>query len=197
MWKKHQAVVEGIYAAKQKKTFVTSRMDSAELKYGGIPGDLHFGLTKSAGAREPMYSRGTEIFNRRQISVVSIEECEKIAANLQIERVLPQWLGANLVIRGFPFLTRLPSGSRIIFPTGAGLVCEGENLPCTQPGNVIQEQYPEKKRMVSSFVKAAMGLRGIVCMVEKPGFIHPGDPATIVEYNPPHPAASDPGSDSG
>lgn len=71
------AKAEGVYIA-DTESFVTKQMDKLDFDYGGIPGDLHFGLTKS-GAREPMFSRGTEIFNRRQISIVSIEECDEIA----------------------------------------------------------------------------------------------------------------------
>lgn len=31
--------------------------EEISIDYGGIPGDLHFGLTKTAGAREPMYKK--------------------------------------------------------------------------------------------------------------------------------------------
>ncbi|SDC92571.1 hypothetical protein SAMN04488112_12219 [Melghirimyces thermohalophilus] len=180
MRKKHPVRIEGVYIADRRDSFVTRPVESAELQYGGIPGDLHFGLTKQAGSREPMYLWGTEIFNRRQISVVSMEECARIAENLGVKQILPSWLGANLAISGYPKLTLLPPGSRIIFPDGSGLLCEGENLPCIQPGEIIQKQFPDQPRLPSRFVKAAFGLRGIVCVVERPGKMKKGDQADLV-----------------
>jgi hypothetical protein len=56
-------------------------------------------------------------------SIVSEEECAMIAEELGVEKVLPEWLGANLFLKGFPELTTLPMGSRILFPSQAGLIC--------------------------------------------------------------------------
>ncbi|WP_227002820.1 MOSC domain-containing protein [Salicibibacter kimchii] len=158
----------------QANTFVTSEIPEA---------DLHFGLTKSAGTRESMYKRGTEIFNRRQISIVSVEECALIAEKLEIEQLLPEWLGANIAVKGFSDLTKLAPGSRIVFPSGAGILCEGENLPCRQPGEVIQDKYPNNPTLVSRFVKSSLGLRGIVGIVECPGKIVAGDTAKVIVNN--------------
>jgi hypothetical protein len=185
MWKHFAVEVDEVLVADNPNSFVSNPVDEIEMDYGGIPGDLHFGLTKVSGVRESMYPRGTQIFNRRQITVVSVEDCALIAEKLGVERVLPAWLGANIVLSGFPNLTRLPVGSRIVFPSGAGLLCEGENLPCTQPGEVIQRMYPDKQKLTARFVRAAYGLRGIVCIVECPGAVRVGDKATIVAYNPP------------
>jgi MOSC domain-containing protein YiiM len=185
MWKSSKAKVESIYIAKNHDTFVKEPLEQAALEYGGIPGDLHFGLTKLAGAREPMYPRHTKIFNRRQITIVSMEECAEIAELLGIETVLPQWLGANMAISGFSGLTALTEGSRIVFPSGAGLVCEGENLPCIQPGEVIQSMYPSKLKLASKFVKAAYGRRGIICTVECRGPIAVNDLIEVIAYHPP------------
>lgn len=185
MWKPHEAKVENIYISKEHQTFVKEAIKQANLEYGGIPGDLHFGLTKLAGAREPMYPRHTEIFNRRQITIVSIEECAEIADLLGVERILPEWLGANMAISGFPELTALSEGSRIVFPSGAGLVCEGENLPCIHPGEIIQEMYPAVPKLASHFVKAAYGRRGIICTVECKGQIAQYDSIKVIAYDPP------------
>lgn len=185
MWKSYECVVESVFIADQENTFVTRPVLKLQVDYGGIPGDLHFGLTKKAGTRELMYPRGTEIFNRRQITVVSVEECALIAAELGIPKVLPEWLGANVVLRGFPNFTGLSVGSRILFPSGAGFVCEGENLPCTQPGEIIQVHYPDIPKLSTRFVRHALGRRGIICVVERPGEVVAGDIAKVVEYNPP------------
>lgn len=183
MWKHYSTVAESILIANQPDTFVTKKVSEADLEYGGIPGDLHFGLTKLAGARELMYTRGTEIFNRRQVSIVSVEECAIIAEKLGVEQVLPEWLGANIVLEGFQDLTSLTPGSRIIFPSGAGILCEGENLPCVAPGKEIQGNYPDQPKLSTQFVKSSLGLRGIVGIVESPGEIVAGDKVEIVEYN--------------
>ncbi|MCL6634083.1 MAG: MOSC domain-containing protein [Alicyclobacillus herbarius] len=185
MWKSRSVIVESVYIADQQNTFVTRSVSNIQVDYGGIPGDLHFGLTKRAGVREPMYPRGTEIFNRRQVTVVSMEECALIAEELGVPEVLPQWLGANIALRGFPNLTKLPVGSRIFFPSGAGLVCEGENLPCTQAGNMVQANYPDVPKLSSRFVRHALGRRGIICVVERPGKICASETAKVVIYNPP------------
>ncbi|MBG9913379.1 MOSC domain-containing protein [Bacillus sonorensis] len=183
MWERRTAATENIYIA-DTASFVTKKREEISIDYGGIPGDLHFGLTKAAGAREPMYKRGTEIFNRRQISIVSVEECLVIAEKLNIPAVLPEWLGANISLSGLPHLTRLREGSRLVFPSGAALLCEGENEPCVQPGEVIQKQFPDKPKLASRFVRQAMGRRGIVCVVERPGLICQGDRVDVWSYSP-------------
>lgn len=172
--------VEAVLVADQENTFVTRKVDTINLDYGGIPGDLHFGITKLAGVRESMYPRGTEIFNRRQITAVSVEECNIIAEKLGIERLLPEWLGANLLLSGIPKLTELAPGSRILFPGGAALLCEGVNGPCVHPGKVIQQEFPDEPKLASRFVKAAVGLRGIIAIVERPGKIDARKNAEIV-----------------
>jgi len=183
MSKHHEIEISAIFIANQDDTFVTNKTEEAVLEYGGIPGDLHFGLTKLAGARESMYKRGTEIFNRRQISIVSVEECALIAEKLEVEQILPEWLGANIAIKGFSNLTKLSPGSRIIFPSGAGILCEGENLPCTQPGEVIQNKYPDIPGLTTRFVKVSLGQRGIVGIVERPGRISSEDTGKIIVNN--------------
>ena len=172
--------VESVLIADNPKTFVTRAIAQVNLDMGGIPGDRHYGITRYSGAREPMYRRGTEIRNRRQISVVSAEECLQIAQQLSLEFLLPEWLGANLFLSGLPNLTLLPTGSRIMLPSGAGLVCEGENPPCRHPGEVIQAAYPDRPGLVKNFVRVAQKRRGIVCSVECPGAIVSGDKVQVL-----------------
>lgn len=174
--------VASVLIADERDSFVTRPLEHIEVTYGGIAGDRHFGLTKPAGVRESMYPRGTEIFNRRQITVVSVEECEQVAQALGIPAVEPEWLGANVVVRGLPELTRLRSGSRILFPGGAGLLCEGENQPCRHPGNVIASHHPDMLTLSARFVEHAAKRRGIICVVERPGVIAAGDTASVAVY---------------
>ncbi|RAL22728.1 MOSC domain-containing protein [Thermoflavimicrobium daqui] len=166
--------------ADQTESFVTRRLEEADLTYGGIPGDRHFGITARADTRQPMYPKDTEIFNRRQISILSVEELDVIAKELGVKAILPEWLGANLLISGLSNLTQLTMGSRLLFPSGAGLVCMGENRPCRFPGEVIQKNLPMVPELEKKFVRAAYKKRGIVCLVERPGTIKPGDQIKIL-----------------
>lgn len=178
------AIVESVLLADTPGTFVSRRVDRVCLEMAGILGDRHYGLTRRSGAREPMYPRGTEIRNRRQISVVSVEECAQIAHALGLDVLLPEWLGANLVLSGLPHLTQLPTGSRLLLPSGVGLVCEGENLPCRHPGEVIQSLFPMQISLARRFVSIAQGQRGIVCSIECPGVITAGDDVRLLVETP-------------
>lgn len=121
--------VEAVLIADDPATFVTREIDGAELKFGGMEGDRHFGVLAKADSRQPMYKRGTEIMNRRQLSLVSVEELQGIAERLGVRAILPEWLGANILVSGAPELTKLPMGIRMMLSSGGGLVCEGEMSP--------------------------------------------------------------------
>jgi hypothetical protein len=174
------AKIKAVLIADDPKTFVTRRISEANLEFGGIRGDRHFGITSKADSRQPMYPRGTEILNRRQITIVSVEELDRIAEELGVEAVLPEWLGANVLVKGFPEWTKLTMGSRILFPSGAGLICMGENQPCTLPGDEIQKHYEDHEKLSLRFVRAGYKRRGIVCAVEKPGIIHANDEVQVL-----------------
>ena len=174
------AKINAVLIADDPETFVSRRILEANLEFGGICGDRHFGITSKADSRQPMYPRGTEILNRRQITIVSVEELDRIAEELGVESILPEWLGANVLVKGFPELTKLPMGSRILFPSGAGLICMGENQPCTLPGDEIQKHYEDHEKLSSRFVRAGYKRRGIVCAVERPGIIHENDEIQVL-----------------
>lgn len=177
---KATAEIKAILIADTPESFVTRRISKVNLDFGGIKGDRHFGITSKADSRQPMYRRGTEIMNRRQITIISEEELGQIAEELGIETVKPEWLGANLLIKGFSEFTKLTMGSRIIFPSGAGLICMGENTPCTLPGEEIQQHYQDHEKLAFRFVKAGYKRRGIVCAVERPGEIFENDQVQVL-----------------
>lgn len=174
------ATINAILIADQSDSFVTRRIPEVALEFGGIKGDRHFGVTRPADVRQPMYPRGTEILNRRQITIVSEEDLAAIANELRVEQILPEWLGANLLVSGITEWTKLTMGSRILFPSGAGLICMGENLPCTFPGEQIQKHNLNLPKLASRFVKAGQGRRGIVCAVECPGKIAAEDQVQVL-----------------
>lgn len=154
-------------------SIVSESLERIELGYAGIPGDTHSGLTRPACVRFPeLYAEGTEIRNTRQLTLVSSEELAAIATTMDIEQVLPGWLGANIELAGIPSLTLLPPSSRLVFTSGATLVVDIENRPCAYPAQVIDQHYPGKGRR---FIKAAMHRRGLTAWVEREGRITPGD----------------------
>ncbi len=48
--------------------------------FEGLVGDRHYGFTMSSNSRQPEYPRGTEIRNKRQITILSKEELSEIAS---------------------------------------------------------------------------------------------------------------------
>jgi hypothetical protein len=94
--------------------FVTEAVEALDLGFDGIPGDFHAGVTRRSGGREPWYPRGTEMRNERQLSIVAADELAEIAAAMGIDRIEPEWIGANLVLGGVPRLSMLPSGTHAL-----------------------------------------------------------------------------------
>jgi len=92
-----------------------------------------------------------------------------------IPQLLPEWLGANLLLSGIPALSFLPPGSRLIFAGGVVLAVEGENRPCTIAGATIQAQFPDVPDLTTAFPKAGLHKRGLVGWVEHPGVIVAGE----------------------
>ena len=162
----------------QKATLISDRRSAIALGFEGIDGDKHAGFTRAADARVPHYPRGTLIRNERQVSIVSEEDLAQIAAALELDRVLPEWLGANLLVSGIDALTLLPPGVRMHFPSGAALVVTAENMPCVGPGRVLADEF-KRPKLRSQFAKAALHLRGVLAVVERPGHIATGDVITL------------------
>jgi MOSC domain-containing protein YiiM len=158
--------------------------ESIEVNFDGIVGDKHAGFTKPADSRNTEYRRGTEMRNDRQWSAVSSEELEVISERMGVPHIEPGWIGANLALSGIPNLTELPKGTKLVFPKDAVLLVEGENLPCVEPGEVIQSKYPDLKVNGKYFPRAARGRRGLVGVVERPGFINLQDKVTVKVYQP-------------
>ncbi len=175
----HPVSVVSVLRATDPDSFVSAPVTRLELDFGGVVGDRHHGLTRPSDTRQlRYYPRGTMIRNRRQISVVAVDELAEIADRLGLPHLEPAWLGANLLVAGVPSLSALPIGTRLLFAGGAGLVCEGANQPCRLPGEVVQSHFPWS-RAQAGFVKAAYGRRGIVASVELPAPLTPGEAFTV------------------
>ena len=102
-----------------------------------------------------------------------------MAAAMQLPQVLPEWLGSNFSIEGLLNLTALAPATRLFFEGGAVIVVSTENVPCIGPGRVIQAQFPERAGLASRFPKAAIHKRGLLAVVEKPGFVRIGERITV------------------
>jgi len=156
-------------------SLVTTTQTQVRVTFAGLESDRHAGLTMKSDSRTPLYPRGTEIRNVRQVSMVSIEELHEIARRMDLPAIEPEWLGANLLIQGIPDFTMIPPSSRMYFPDDTVLVIDSENNPCIHPGKVIQSHFPERSGLVELFVESARHLRGLVAWVERPGTIRQAD----------------------
>jgi len=154
---------------------------SLTLTFDGIEGDCHSGPTMLSDARTmKQYPQGVTLKNRRQVSIVSVEEMAEIAEKLDIPTLPPEWVGANLLVSGIPDLTLLPPSTRMMFSSGATLIIDLENQPCKYPAEIIEKHHPGHG---SAFVPMAKHKRGLVAWVEREGNIASGD--TIRLFLPP------------
>jgi MOSC domain len=173
-----QGKVENLLArASRDMGFVKARTEQLALTFAG-PDDCHAGLTRKSDVRTlPLYKRDIDIRNVRQLTVLSVEELAEIATRLNIPEVKPEWFGANVLVSGIPDLTLLPPSTRLQFPSGATIVVDMENYPCSQIAKVVDEHHPGTRFKV---VEAAMHKRGLTAWVEREGVVKTGDAIKIV-----------------
>ena len=166
--------VIGLYVnGNREATLESKSLERVTASYDGFEGEDHGGLTRPSCSRVKLqYKRGTEIRNTRQISVLSREELASVAADMDLDVIEPEWVGANLILEGIPTLTQLPPSSRLIFENGASLVVDMENGPCRFAAEQIESHRPGKGLR---FAKVANGRRGVTAWVEKTGEIALGE----------------------
>ncbi len=160
---------------------------SAQVELDGFVGDKHRSFERIAAAYDPDPT-GTVRRNERQWTGVSLEELAVIRERLDLkEPLMAATLGANICVQGIPDFSRLARGSRLVFPSGAVLVIEECNSPCADMGVQIAATHttnsggPVSGKM---FPKHAVGLRGVVGVVDVAGSIETGD-QVVVEVNEP------------
>lgn len=168
--------------------FEKAETGRVQLRFDGPAGDCHAGLTRASDSRTlQLYKRNTEIRNVRQVTLLSTEELEETARALDIPKIDPSWFGANMVVSGIPDFTLLLPSTRLQFPSGACLVVDMENLPCSQIAEVVGRHHPEAQFKV---VKTAMHRRGVTAWVEREGEVSAGDSFTVwLPPNRPYPHA--------
>jgi MOSC domain len=171
-------VVSLLSRGSRETGFEKSMTGQINLTFAGPEGDCHSGLTRKSDSRTlPLYKRDIDIRNVRQITILAEEELADIAQRLNIPKIDPAWLGANMVVKNIPDFTLLPPSTRLQFPSGATLVVDMENYPCSQIAKVVDRHHPGTQFNV---VKAAMHKRGVTAWVEREGDVNTGDKIKIV-----------------
>lgn len=174
-----QGKVEALLSRPSRETgFEKSATGQLELKFSGPENDCHTGLTRAADSRTlPLYKRNTEIRNVRQLTVLATEELDDVAKALGIPKIDPSWFGANIVVSGIPDFTLLPPSTRLQFSSGATIVSDMENMPCSQIAEVVGRHHPEVQ---FKLVKTSMHKRGITAWVEREGAVTVGDSVNLI-----------------
>ncbi|WP_299841842.1 MOSC domain-containing protein [uncultured Roseovarius sp.] len=148
-------------------------LEAVEVTYGGVEGEIHAGVTRAACVRvRDQHPEGTEIRNVRQFSVLSAEEMAAIAAEIGVDALEPEWLGASIVIEGIPDFSHVPPSSRLQSTAGTTLVVDMQNRPCIYPAKEIEKDRPGHGK---AFKPAATGRRGVTAWVEREGPLRVGD----------------------
>ncbi|KMW59483.1 MOSC domain protein [Candidatus Rhodobacter oscarellae] len=171
---KHEAKIAWLGIVPPDVTGVRSgQADEVVAGFEGIEGELHSGTTRASCVRVTMlHPKGTEIRNTRQLSILSAEENAQIAAEIGVEALNPEWLGASIVVEGIPDWTHVPPGSRLQTPNGTTITIDLENAPCHFPGKEIEADRPGHGK---AFKAAAKDRRGVTAWVERPGPLSVGD----------------------
>lgn len=142
-------------------------------RFAGPEAEAHGGLTRPSCSRVlGQYKRNTEIRNTRQFSVLGAEDLADIASDMGLDHLDPALLGATMVIAGIPDFSHIPPSARLQSETGATLVVDMENRPCTLPAKPIELRHPGYGK---TFKPAAANKRGITAWVEAEGLLRVGD----------------------
>ena len=151
----------------------------------GLAGDKYRGFTRIAQSWDEAPT-GTVRRNERQWSAVSCEDLAVIAERMDLaEPLAPETLGANLCLDGVSGISRLPRGSKLVFPSGAVLMVEEETRPCLEMGQHIASRHTRRSGGSVEgkiFAKSAMGLRGTLGFVDVPGELKVGDEVVVVPF---------------
>jgi MOSC domain-containing protein YiiM len=162
--------------------------DSIQVELDGIVGDRHRSYVRDT-YKVDKQPYGTVRRNERQWSAVSVEELTAISDAMDLgEPITAASVGANLCVEGIPELSRLPKGTLLQFSSGAELIVEEFNPPCSDMSKIQASLHQTKsgeKISDTAFSKAAKLSRGVVGVVEAAGAINAGEEVTVVLYETP------------
>ena len=161
---------------------------SLTAEIGGFAGDKHQGPMRETWEGE-WQPAGTIRRNERQWSGVSVEELAHITGRLDLtEPLSPATLGANLCLEGIPEFSLLPKGTTLLFPSGAVLLVEEYNPPCSDMGAQIAHKYSTRSGEPLTdkvWLRPASGRRGLVGVIDVAGEIRAGDEVEVRIYAEP------------
>ncbi|MEZ5778973.1 MAG: sulfurase [Paracoccaceae bacterium] len=153
------------------------------VRFAGFEGEAHAGVTRASCSRfTVLYPQGTEVHNGRQITILSREELDGIAAEMGLPQLDPAWLGASMVVEGIADFSHVPPSSRLQGDDGATVVVDLENGPCIWPGKEIQIEHPGYG---PKFKPAARRRRGVTAYVEREGRFSVGERLRLFVPNQP------------
>jgi len=163
-------------------TLEKAHQESIRLELDGIVGDRHRGTSRECWEHDKQ-AEGSLRRNERMWSAVSIEELEAVSAAMDLAQPLSaETLGANICIEGVQELSRLSRGTLLTFSSGAVLMVEEYNPPCSDMGESISGKFLTRAGVppdAGAFSSAAKFSRGIVGVVEVAGEIAVGDEVTV------------------
>ncbi|KIC41267.1 sulfurase [Ruegeria sp. ANG-R] len=169
----YQAEVVWLGHVPARQSLRAEAVETLCLEFSGDRGARHEGVNRASCVRvKNLYPQGTEIRNVRQLTILSVEEMDAIAAEMGLERLDPVHLGVSIVLRGIPDFTHVPPSSRLQVADGLTLTIDMENRPCVLPGREIESESPGYG---AAFKPAAQGRRGVTAWVERPGQLRLGD----------------------
>ncbi|MGB5869944.1 MAG: MOSC domain-containing protein [Albidovulum sp.] len=155
------------------KLLSASSVTKLDLGFAGIAGEAHEGVTRRSCSRvSGQFPEGTEIRNTRQLTILSAEEIEAMAALMGLEALDPSLLGANMVVRGIPDFTHVPPASRLQSAAGTSIAIDRINLPCLYPAKAVEQAH---HGFGKAFKPAANGRRGVTAWIEREGPVQIGD----------------------
>ena len=159
--------------SEEREGIRSAARDSVDVSFAGVEGEIHGGRTRPSCSRgTQQHPRDTEIANVRQFAVVSAEELAQIAADLELDSIAPEWLGASIVIEGIPDFSHIPPSARLQTENGTTLVVDMQNRPCQFPAKEIEKEH---KGHGKRFKPVAEGRRGVTAWVEREGSLSVGD----------------------
>ena len=167
----------GAVMTDDREELMSSSRDVLDLTFEGVAGAFHAGLTRPACSRvKSQYARDMPIKNERQLSVISQEDLDAIAAEMGIEAIDPARMGATMVVKGLPDFTHVPPSSRLQAPSGATIAVDMENRPCQFPAKSLRHVHGDD---ALAFKPAAQNRRGVCAWVAAEGPVAVGDVLTL------------------
>ena len=172
--RKRHGEVTGLFSA-LKTGFQTAPVSQLALTHEGIEGDRHGGLLRKSNAREPWYEKGTEMRNEQQISLLDADELAAVARDMDIDRLEPEWIGCNILLKGIPRFSLLPPRTLLMFEGGVTIRVDGDRGPCRISGRSIASRFEGRQDLEFAFPKTAKYRRGLVGWVEVAGTLERGE----------------------